>query len=119
MAPSLVFPQWPGLPVGVKFDPSDAELSAETRNDTCLSKSLFRRSRNVEGLLAGKMCLWIQYALFVVHLGKIGVYHDGKSNWVMHQYYLGDDGDKHDGECVVPIQQQKQTEKNGDSLMTE
>ncbi|MBA0829417.1 hypothetical protein Goarm_014025 [Gossypium armourianum] len=45
-----------------------------------------------------------------------------KSNWVMHQYHLGDTEDEHDGEYVVSkifYQQQKQTEKNDDSPMTE
>ncbi|XP_039039506.1 SUPPRESSOR OF GAMMA RESPONSE 1-like [Hibiscus syriacus] len=44
-----------------------------------------------------------------------------KSNWVMHQYHLGHDEEEHDGEYVVSkisYQQQKQTEKKDDSLMT-
>ncbi|KAE8672416.1 NAC domain-containing protein 10 [Hibiscus syriacus] len=43
-----------------------------------------------------------------------------KSNWVMHQYHLGDDVDEHDGEYVVlkiSYQQPKQNEKKDDSLI--
>ncbi|XP_022751873.1 SUPPRESSOR OF GAMMA RESPONSE 1-like [Durio zibethinus] len=46
----------------------------------------------------------------------------GKSNWVMHQYHLGTEEEEHDGEYVVSkisYQQQKQTDKNDDSLMIE
>ncbi|XVF14630.1 hypothetical protein REPUB_Repub09cG0077700 [Reevesia pubescens] len=41
-----------------------------------------------------------------------------KSNWVMHQYYLGDEEEEHNEEYVVSkisYQQQKQTDKNIDN----
>ncbi|XVE84046.1 hypothetical protein DITRI_Ditri16bG0137400 [Diplodiscus trichospermus] len=45
-----------------------------------------------------------------------------KSNWVMHQYHLGAGEEEHVGEYVVSkisYQQQKQTDKNDESLMIE
>ncbi|GAB2283745.1 hypothetical protein Dimus_018237 [Dionaea muscipula] len=42
-----------------------------------------------------------------------------KSNWVMHQYHLGNEKDEMEGEYVVSkifFQQQKQSDKNGDGI---
>lgn len=186
---SDVFPQWPGLPVGVKFDPSDAELldhlaakcgvgdSKEhlfidefiltlgdcqgicythpenlpgARKDgssihffhrTINAYSTGQRKRrkiqnqdstNEEHVRWHKTGKTKPVTENGVHKGwkKIMVLYKStkkgckpeKSNWVMHQYHLGDTEDEHDGEYVVSkifYQQQKQTEKNDDSPMTE
>ncbi|GMJ04284.1 NAC domain containing protein 44 [Hibiscus trionum] len=186
---SDVFPKWPGLPVGVKFDPSDAELldhlaakcgvgdSKEHQFidefiptlDGCegicythpenlpgakkdgSSIHFFHRTINayatgqrkrrkihnqdntneehVRWHKTGKTKPVVENG---VHKGwkKIMVLYKSskkgckpeKSNWVMHQYHLGDEEEEHDGEYVVSkisCQQQKQTEKNNDSPITE
>ncbi|XP_039031976.1 SUPPRESSOR OF GAMMA RESPONSE 1-like [Hibiscus syriacus] len=184
---SDVFPQWPGLPVGVKFDPSDAELL-----DHLAAKCGFRDSKQHllidEFILTLEECQGICYThpenlpgakkeVSSIHFfhRTINAYATGqrkrrkihsqddtneehvrwhktgktkpviengvhkgwkkimvlyksskkgckpeKSNWVMHQYHLGDDEDEHDGEYVVSkisYQKPKQTEKKDDSLI--
>ncbi|GFS41281.1 NAC domain containing protein 10 [Actinidia rufa] len=113
----------PNLPAGVKFDPSDQELlehlEAKAWSDACklhpLIDEFIPTLQGEDGIcythperLPGK-------TRPILHNGKVKGYKKilvlytnygkqkkpEKTNWVMHQYHLGNNEDERDGELVV------------------
>lgn len=176
--------EWPGLPIGVKFDPSDTELldhlaakcgvgdasphmfidefipTLEEDNGICYThpkhlpgarkdgsnihffhktsnaySSGQRKRRKIQTEVSEETIRWHKTGRTkpVIENGhqkgykKIMVLYRSlkkgskpvKSNWVMHQYHMGNEKDEKEGEFVVSkvfFQQQKQLEIDGDGI---
>ncbi|XVF16332.1 hypothetical protein REPUB_Repub10bG0022300 [Reevesia pubescens] len=180
-----VSPQWPGLPAGVKFDPSDAKLLEHLAAKCGVGNSkahllidefihtleedqgiCYTHPENLPGAKKDGSSIHFFHRIINAHATgqrkrrkiqnqhktneehvrwhktgktkpviengvqkgwkKIMVLYKSskrgckpeKSNWVMHQYHLGNEEEEHNGEYVVSkisYQQQKQTDKNVDN----
>ncbi|KAL9249002.1 SUPPRESSOR OF GAMMA RESPONSE 1-like protein [Drosera capensis] len=176
--------EWPGLPIGVKFDPSDTDLldhlaakcgvgdacphmfidefipTLEEDNGICYThpkhlpgarkdgssihffhktsnaySSGQRKRRKIQTEVSEETIRWHKTGRTksVIENGhqkgykKIMVLYRSlkkgskpvKSNWVMHQYHMGNEKDEKEGEFVVSkifFQQQKQPEIDGDGI---
>ncbi|KAG7026970.1 NAC domain-containing protein 73 [Cucurbita argyrosperma subsp. argyrosperma] len=77
----------PGLPAGVKFDPTDQEILLHLEGKT--------RPVLVGGRVKGYKKILVLYTNY----GKQKK--PEKTNWIMHQYHLGGSEEEKDGELVV------------------
>nr|DAD22779.1 TPA_asm: hypothetical protein HUJ06_024242 [Nelumbo nucifera] len=94
----------PGLPAGVKFDPTDQELlehlEGKVHTDADGGETRWHKTGKTRPVFAGgKVKGYKKILVLYTNYGKQRK--PEKTNWVMHQYHLGNNEEEKDGELVV------------------